>query len=73
MVRTSWSGHVHRVGQVGPVDAWVVRLLFEHLVRLVTAEECDGQAGEEKSRVRGGEEGRDERRWRREEGRKRGE
>ena len=42
---------MHRVGQVGPVDAWVVRLLFEHLVRLVTEEECDGQAGEGRSRV----------------------
>jgi hypothetical protein len=35
-VRTSWAGHVHGVREIGPVDAWVVGLLLQHLVRLVS-------------------------------------
>jgi hypothetical protein len=35
-VRTSGSGHVHGVREVGPVDAGVVGLFFEHLVGLVS-------------------------------------
>ena len=39
--RTSWSGHVHGVGEISPVDAWVVCLLFEYFISLVSKEKSE--------------------------------
>ena len=38
---TSWSGHVHGVREISPVDAWVVCLLFEYFISLVSKEKSE--------------------------------
>ena len=46
---------MHGVREIGPVDAWVVGLLFEYLVGLVSAEEAEWEMERKEERESEGE------------------